>query len=243
MVPASPSAWSTQPPHPQRHITLVVGYAAGGATDTVARLIAHSMEEGLGQQFKIENKSGASSNYGAEYAARSEPDGHTLYIGTIANAINRTLYRGLKYDFVKDFLPIGRIAEVTNVLVVHDRVPVDTSLPYIRAGKLRAISLTSESTTSFAPGIPAIVRAGLPGFDIHAWFGMMAPAGTPPEVVARLNASLNNALASPAVRQAYAQRGFAAPGGDNSPEAFQRFIGAEIDKWGTVIRAANLSAE
>jgi tripartite-type tricarboxylate transporter receptor subunit TctC len=270
------------------------------------------MAEDLGQNFIVENRSGASSNFGAEVVARASPDGYTLYVGTIANAINRTLYSQLKYDFANDFTPIGRIADVTNVLVVHDKVPVHSlqefiahakahpgelscassgigssihlscelfkkqtqtdivhvpyrgsgpavaallgrqvdsmfdnlpsSLPHIRAGKLRAISVTSQTTTTFAPSIPAIVQEGLPGFDVQSWFGLMAPAGTPSEIVSRLNASLNRILAKPEIQRSYAERGFSLPPNDNSPETFRRFVNAEIDKWGAVVRAADLKA-
>jgi tripartite-type tricarboxylate transporter receptor subunit TctC len=313
LLPGSSSAGDAPPRYPERAVTLVVGYAAGGATDTVARLIARSMSEDLGQSIVIENKSGASSNVGAESVARAKPDGYTLYVGTIANTINRTLFRELNYDFVEDFTPVGRIANITNVLVVNDNSPVKnlqeyiafakahpgqltcassgigssihlscelfkmrtqseilhvpyrgsgpavsallggqvdsmfdnlpSSLPHIQAGKLRAIGVTSLATATVAPDIPTISEAGLPGFEMDSWFGLMAPAKTPPEVVARLNAGLNKALASPAVRKAYAELGYSAPDNNNSPESFGQLISAEIEKWGSVIRAAKLQVE
>jgi tripartite-type tricarboxylate transporter receptor subunit TctC len=275
--------------------------------------MAQSMAEDLGQSVVVENKSGASSNHGAEHVARAAPDGYTLYVGTIANTINRTLYRKLGYDFVKDFVPVGRIADITNVLVVNDKVPatnveeyiayakanpgkltcassgigssihlscelfkmqtqtdilhvpyrgsgpavtallgaqvdsmfdnLPSSLPQIEAGKLRALGITSLSRSTFASDIPTISEAGVTGFEVNSWFGLMAPMNTPPEVVARLNASLNKALASQSVRETYAKRGFVAPQDDNSPEAFGQLINTEIEKWGSVVRGADMKAE
>ena len=106
-------------PYPERPVTLVVGYAAGGATDIVARLVAKALNEELGQTIVVENKTGANSNIGAEIVARAAPDGYTLYVGSIANTINRTLYSKLNYDFVKDFEPIGLLATIPNILVVN----------------------------------------------------------------------------------------------------------------------------
>src|SRR5690606_22197741 len=82
-------------PYPDRPVTIVVGYAAGGATDIVARLMAKSLTEELGQSFVVENKTGANSNIGAEIVSRATADGYTLYMGSIANTINRSLYSQL----------------------------------------------------------------------------------------------------------------------------------------------------
>ena len=110
--------WAAKP-SPERPVTLVVGYAAGGATDIVARLVAKALTEELGQTIVVENKTGANSNIGAEIVSRAAPDGYTLYVGSIANTINRTLYSKLNYDFIKDFKPIGLLATIPNILVVN----------------------------------------------------------------------------------------------------------------------------
>ncbi|WP_313464288.1 tripartite tricarboxylate transporter substrate binding protein, partial [Achromobacter sp.] len=289
-------------PYPERPVTLVVGYAAGGATDIVARLMAKSLSEALGQTFVVENKTGANSNIGAEIVSRATPDGYTLYMGSIANTINRTLYSQLNYDFIKDFKPIGLVATIPNILVVNPKVPVKTvqeyiayakehpgkltcassgsgssihlscelfkmetgadilhvpyrgsgpavadllggqvdsmfdnlpsSLPHVQAGKLRAIGVTSPQRLPSTPDVPTLAESGLPGFDVESWFGLVAPAGTPAPVIARLNEALNQALASPALQASYQQSGFYAPAHPNTPETFAKKIDSEIGKWG-----------
>ncbi|MFJ1298756.1 Bug family tripartite tricarboxylate transporter substrate binding protein [Pseudomonadota bacterium AL_CKDN230030165-1A_HGKHYDSX7] len=299
-------------PYPERPVTLVVGYAAGGATDIVARLMAKSLSESLGQTFVVENKTGANSNIGAEIVARAAPDGYTLYVGSIANTINRTLYSQLNYDFVKDFAPVGMIATIPNILVVNPKVPIKSvqeyiayakahpgkltcassgsgssihlscelfkmrtgtdilhvpyrgsgpavadllggqvdsmfdnlpsSLPHVQAGKLRAIGVTSPERLPATPDVPTLAESGLEGFDVESWFGLVAPKGTPQPVIDRLNKALNDALASPALQASYKQGGFYLPVQPNTPATFTTKISSEIDKWGEVVKRANLKA-
>jgi len=299
-------------PYPERPVTLVVGYAAGGATDIVARLMAKSLSEALGQTFVVENKTGANSNIGAEIVSRAAPDGYTLYMGSIANTINRSLYSQLNYNFVKDFKPVGMVATIPNILVVNPKLPVKTvqeyiayarahpgkltcassgsgssihlscelfkmetgtdilhvpyrgsgpavadllggqvdsmfdnlpsSLPHVQAGKLRAIGVTSPKRLPSTPDVPTLAESGLPGFDVESWFGLVAPAGTPQPVIARLNEALNQALASPALQASYQQAGFYAPATPNTPETFAKKIDSEIDKWAAVVKRADIKA-
>ncbi len=299
-------------PYPERPVTLVVGYAAGGATDIVARLMAKSLSEELGQTIVVENKTGANSNIGAEIVSRAAPDGYTLYVGSIANTINRTLYSQLNYDFVRGFEPVGLLATIPNILVVNPKLPIKTvqeyvayakthpgkltcassgsgssihlscelfkmqtgtdilhvpyrgsgpavadllggqvdsmfdnlpsSLPHVQAGKLRAIGVTSPQRLPSAPDTPTLAESGLAGFDVESWFGLMAPAGTPKPVIERLNQAMNKALASPALQASYQQSGFYAPPQPNTPETYARKIASEIDKWGKVVKSANLKA-
>lgn len=307
----SAPGWAAKP-YPERPVTLVVGYAAGGATDIVARLVAKALTEELGQTIVVENKTGANSNIGAEIVSRAAPDGYTLYVGSIANTINRTLYSKLNYDFVKDFKPIGLLATIPNILVVNPKLPVKTvseylayakanpgkltcassgsgssihlscelfkmqtgtdilhvpyrgsgpavadllggqvdsmfdnlpsSLPHVQAGKLRAIGVTSPQRLPAVPDVPTLAESGLPGFDVESWFGLMAPAGTPQPVIERLSQALNKALADPALVASYKQSGFYAPQPPNTPETFAKKIASEIDKWGAVVKRADIKA-
>jgi len=138
----SPAPWPTKP------IKLVVGYAAGGATDVIARLVAVKMGEQLGQPMLVDNRSGANSNVGAEVVARAPADGYTLYVYTIANTINASLYDRLGYDPQKDFEPIGLIAKIPNILVVNPKLPVKTVADYLRFAKESPDGVTFASSGS-----------------------------------------------------------------------------------------------
>jgi len=134
--------------YPTKPIRLVVGYAAGGATDVIARLIGQKLGEGLGQTVVIDNRAGANSNVGAELVARSPADGYSLYVFTIANTINVTLYPKLSYDPEKDFEPVGLIAKVPNILVVNNDVPVKTLAEYVAYAKAQPQGITFASSGS-----------------------------------------------------------------------------------------------
>lgn len=137
---------SAKDDYPARPISMVVGYAAGGATDILARLIAKTLSDELKQSVIVENKAGANSNIGAEYVARAKNDGYTIYVGTIANTINRALYKDLRYDFVKDFEPVGMMASISNVLVVNPKLPFKTVQDYIQYAKENPGKLTCASS-------------------------------------------------------------------------------------------------
>lgn len=132
--------------YPSRPVTLVVGYAAGGATDIVGRLIAKSLSEELNQTVVVENRSGANSNIGAEYVARAANDGYTLFVSSIANTINRSLYSDLSHDYLTDFEPIGMVASIANVLVVNPKLPIKSVDEYIQYAKDRPGKLTCASS-------------------------------------------------------------------------------------------------
>jgi tripartite-type tricarboxylate transporter receptor subunit TctC len=111
-------------------------------------------------------------------------------------------------------------------------------LPHVKAGKLRALAVSSKERMALLPELPTIAEAGVPGYQSSSWYGILAPVGTPPEVVTRLNAALVKIVAQPDVKQALAQEG-AAPVG-NSPQAFGAFIQAEKQRLGDVIRTAKI---
>ena len=291
-----------------RPVTLVVGYAAGGATDIVARLLAKAMTERTGQTFVVENRAGANSNIGAEVVAAAAADGRTLYVGSIANTINQTLYRKLGYDLKTQFRPVGMLASISNLLVVNPALPVKSvadyvahakanpgkvtcassgsgssihmscelfklqtgtdilhipykgsgpavidlvggqvdsmfdnlpsSLPHVQAGRLRALGVTAGERVPFAPDVPTLAESGVKDFVVSSWFGLMAPAAVPDEVINRLNKTLNDALASDEVRLAYEKAGYLMPPRPNSTADFGRFVDSEIARWQTVVKAS-----
>lgn len=133
---------------PDKPIKLVVGYAAGGATDVIARIVAPKLGEQLGQSIVIDNRAGANSNLGAELVARSPADGYTLYVFTIANTINASLYDKLGYDPLKDFEPIGLMAKIPNILVVNEKLPIKSVADYVQYAKDSPNGITFASSGS-----------------------------------------------------------------------------------------------
>src|SRR6516165_663576 len=121
--------------YPARPVRWIVGYPAGGTTDIVARLIGHWLSERLGQQFIIENKPGAGNNIAAEAAINAPPDGYTVFLVNLANAINATLYQKLPFNFMHDTAPVGGIMRVPNVMEVNPSVPAKTVAEFIAYAK------------------------------------------------------------------------------------------------------------
>jgi len=166
---------------PERPVRLLVGFAAGGSTDTSARLLAQAMADRLGQPIVIENRPGAGGNIAAEVAARSAPDGHTLFLATSGTLLaNRFLYRSLPFDPDRDFAPIALVNLVPNLLVVHPSVPATTLaelIAYARAnpGRLNYGSGGAGTTLHLASAMLA-ARAGLE--LVHVPYRGGAPAAT-----------------------------------------------------------------
>jgi len=298
--------------YPAKPVTVLVPFSAGGTTDILGRLMARHLATRLGGTFVVDNKPGAGGSIGAAMVAKAPADGHTLLMGTIGtHAINQYLYKKLAYDPFKDFAPIGLVALVPNVLVVHPSQPFKTvkeliahakanpgkvtyasagngtsihlsgamfeqmaqvdmqhvpyrgsspaiadllggqtacmfdnlpsAMPHIKSGALRAIAVTSAKRFVALPNVPTIAESGVPGYDATSWFGLWAPAATPPALVARLNAELKTILAQPDVKQVMLEQGAeAAPG---TPEQFAAFIQAEAGKWSKVVKTANVSLD
>jgi tripartite-type tricarboxylate transporter receptor subunit TctC len=134
-VPRIARAQGAQESYPTRSVLLLVGYAAGGPTDICARLIAQSLSQRLGQQFVVENRSGAGSNIATEAAVRADPDGYTLLLVTQSNAINATLYSHLKFDFMRDIAPIAGIMQAPSLLEVNPALPVKSVAEFIAYAK------------------------------------------------------------------------------------------------------------
>jgi tripartite-type tricarboxylate transporter receptor subunit TctC len=124
-----------QTSYPTRPVRLIVGFGAGGGSDTLARIIAQSLSERMGQQFIVENRSGANTNIATESVVRSSPDGYTLLLITSSNTTNATLYERLNFDFIRDIAPVASIAFTPSVLVVHPSFPANTVPDFIAYAK------------------------------------------------------------------------------------------------------------
>jgi tripartite-type tricarboxylate transporter receptor subunit TctC len=121
--------------YPSKPVRILVGYAAGGATDIIARMTGQRLAERLGQQFLVETRTGAGTNIAAEAVVRAPPDGYTLFLATSANAINATLYERLSFNFIRDVAPVAIIADVPLVMEVHPSVPAKTIPAFIAYAK------------------------------------------------------------------------------------------------------------
>jgi tripartite-type tricarboxylate transporter receptor subunit TctC len=311
LIAGAPRGVSAQD-YPNRPIRLVVAFTAGGTTDFVARLLAERMRGSLGQSVVVENKPGANGAIAAEYVAKADPDGYTLFFTTVgAVAINPALRGNLAYDPVKDFAPVGLAAFNTTMLVVRASMQVNSAgelaalarerpaaitigitglgaishlglelfqaaagvkfqaVPYrgasqaltdllggqldglfgdvptvitqLQAGKLKALAATSKERSEILPQVPTFVEQGFADTVANQWAGTLAPALTPPAVIAKLNTALNAALTDPEVRDRLARAGVTPSPG--SPEEFARYLGEEITRWGRLIREKGIKGE
>ncbi|HET7671873.1 MAG TPA: tripartite tricarboxylate transporter substrate binding protein [Burkholderiales bacterium] len=295
---------------PARPVHLIVPYAPGGPVDLSARLIAPKLQQALGQPVVVENKPGAGGNIGADYVAKSAPDGYTLVVGAIAtHAINPALYPKLPYDPVRDFQHVALLVQVPNVLVVNNElaarsVPelitllkakpgrldfasgstgstghlagelfkqmtgtymvhipykgaapavVDllagrvhlmfdnlaSALPNIQSGKLRALAVTTVSRSAFLPELPSLHESGLKGFDMTTWWGLMAPARTPPAVVDRLAGEVAKAL--PELGDRWRTMGSEIP--SMSPRQFTAFVERERKLYAALVKRSGATVD
>ena len=298
--------------YPAKPIRFIVPYPAGGPLDTVARLLGSKLAESMKQPVVVDNKPGAGGNIGADFVAKSPPDGYTILMGAVAtHAINPSLYASIPYDPVRDFIPVTQVASTPNVLVVNPSIPASnvrefiayakanpgklnfgsgstgsaghlagelfntmagvrmvhvpykgagpamqdlvggqiqlmfdnlaSSLGQIKAGRVKALAVTTAKRTSLAPDLPTISESGLPGFDISTWFGIFVPAKTPQPIVDKLHAELVRALAMPDVREAMIKLG-AEPVG-SSPQEFAAYIKSEADKYAKLVKASGAKAD
>jgi tripartite-type tricarboxylate transporter receptor subunit TctC len=308
-LPALPRIASAET-YPTRPIHLIVPVPAGGTFDIVARLVAQSVSERIGQQIVIENRGGAGTNIGTAVVAHATADGYTLLLAGSPGAINATLYTNLDFSFARDIAPVASIERAPLIMAVNPAFAAKTvaefiayaksnpgkinmgsggvgstghvagelfnlmaglkiaHVPYrgeapsvtdllggqiqvmfstpgsvmnfVKAGTLRALAVTSTKRMDVLPDVPALAET-LPDYDAVSWAGIGAPAGTPPEIVDKLNRETNAALADPALKAKLADFGAIVMIG--SPADFGSFIAAEIEKWGKVVRFANLKPE
>jgi tripartite-type tricarboxylate transporter receptor subunit TctC len=142
----SPVVWAQA--YPARPVRIIVGYAPGGVTSVLARLMSHWLSERLGQQFIVENRPGAATNIATEAVVRAPGDGHSLLLASGANAINAALYEKLNFNFIRDIAPIAGITRVPLVMVVHTSVPAKTLPEFIAYAKANSGKISMASTGS-----------------------------------------------------------------------------------------------
>ena len=313
-VVASPAPAAAQP-YPQRPITMIVPFSAGGTTDIVGRLMADEMSKILGQQIVVENALGAGGTVGATRVKNATPDGYTLLMGNMGTqAASVGLYPKLAYDPRTDFAPIINSGGTPMLVVAKNDFPAKdfrefvayvkanaakinyghggvgstshltcifldalldakpqhvpfrgsgpalnallagqidyvcdqtvTVVPQIQANTVKGLVVAVEKRLSIIPNVPTSAEQGLPAFQAMGWNAMFAPKGTPPEIVAKLNAAGKAALASEGLRKRLGELGVEIPDtAGQTPEALATLVRTEIDKWVPVIRNAGVAGQ
>jgi tripartite-type tricarboxylate transporter receptor subunit TctC len=305
--------WSTTnwaQPYPSKPIRLLVSDSAGGLADTIARILGNGLGEVVGQRIIIENRAGAASNIGALVAAKSPPDGYTIYQMPQTLAVNATLYTNLQYDMFRDFLPIMRTGSSPGLVVVHPALPVKNvpdlvrlakskpgsltfasagtgaptfmagelfkkitginmlhvpyrgggeaitavvtgetpvyfaplpvAKPHAESGRLRALAVTSTERVASMPQVPTVAEQGYPAYETGFWYGLVVPVKTPNEIIATINTAMVKTLKLPDVAKRLNDVSFTTVG--DQPDDFAKFLKAEVDKWGKIVRELGLKA-
>ncbi len=297
--------------YPNKPVRVVVGFAAGGPSDVIGRIVAQKLSETLGQQFYVENVGGAGGNTAAGQVARAAPDGYTIHIVSTGFMVNMSLYAKVPYDAVKDFAPVTLVAYSPNVVIVNPSVPVKdikeliqlirdnpgkysfagpgvgstphlageqfrlsfnldlvhvpftgagpaiqstigghtpiafTALPpalaAVKDGKLRMLGVATPERAASVPDVATFAEQGIKDQDSDTLTGLVAPVGTPKEIVELLQKEIAKAVAQPDVKEKLATLGFVPVA--NKPEEFGARIKSEIEKWGKVVRDAKLKVE
>jgi tripartite-type tricarboxylate transporter receptor subunit TctC len=299
-------AWALD--YPTRPVRVIVGFPAGSGPDVIVRLVGQRLGDRLGQQFFVEDRTGAGSSLAAQDVVAAPADGYTLLLAANANAVNASLYPNLPFNFVRDIAAVGMICSAPFLLTANTAVPAKTfpefiayakanpgkvnmaspgigttphlmyellrlmtgielvhvpyrtgyipdllsgqvqvafstitqAIAHVRDGKLRALAVSSAARSDVLPDVPAVGEF-VPGYDASGWFGICAPAATPPAIVDKLNTTINAIVAEPDTRTRLVDLGVR-PLSMTSAE-FGKLIADDTEKWAKVIRSANIKTE
>ncbi|HTE13898.1 MAG TPA: tripartite tricarboxylate transporter substrate binding protein [Burkholderiales bacterium] len=296
--------------YPVKPVRMLVGFSPGGGVDFMARSVSPRLAQAFGQQFVVDNRSGANGMIAADITEKSPPDGHTLLVAP-GNYAFASAMEKLPLDMTTAFAAVGQMVDSPLLVVVHPSLPVKsikdlialarsqpnslaygsggvggaghmatelfksmakvnlrhipfkgvgpaltdaiaghvpvcfctlpTTLPQARAGRLRALAVTTSNRTSAAPDIPTVAEAGVSGYEMSQWYGILAPAGTPTAILGRLSTEINNALAQPELRASLVAAG--ADPVKSSPQEFGLFFKQEIEKWTRIVKVAGIRPE
>ena len=298
--------------YPTKSVRMIVGFAPGGGTDIVGRIICAKLTEMHGQSFIVDNRAGSTGTIGADLMAKAPPDGYTIMMGHVnSHGIAPNLFKKLPYDAQRDFAMVAYVGYVPNVLVVHPSIPAknvaelvtiakakpsalnyassgvgstqhlagelfqlisgtkivhvpykgsgpavvdliaghvsmnfDTMppvLPHIRSGKLKALALTTPQRSPQLSQLPTMIEAGMKGFEMTNWYGVMAPAKTSRDIVTKLNGEINKIMAMPDAKAKLEEAGTQL--NPMSTEQFTTFLGNEITKYAKLIKASGVTLD
>lgn len=312
MLVAAPAMFmNAHAAYPEKTVKIVVGFTPGGTADSVARILAASLANRMGQSFIVENKAGANGNLATDYVLRAPADGYTIFFTSIGHAVNPSLYKEAKYDPVRDFTPIGQVLSAPNVLVVQSNSPFNSvreliayakanpgklnfassgigasvhlsgelfkqqagidmvhipykgtgslmpdllsgvvsmafpnlpsALPHIKSGKLKALGITTAKRSDSAPQIPTLAEAGVPGYEMSTWYGLIAPMNVPADIVKKLNDELLQVMQDAKVRDKLIAQGVDPV--SSTPQQFGSFIQRETTMWSNLLQKMNIKVE
>jgi tripartite-type tricarboxylate transporter receptor subunit TctC len=296
-------AANSYPDHP---VTLIVPYAAGGSSDVLGRLVSERLSKSLGQPIVIDNRAGAGSRLGIEIAAKSAPDGYTLLLADMPHTIIPAIQKGVHYDPVRDFTPIGLIGTASMVFFINPAVKAETiqdfvalakadpekitiasggigsathltaelfqaktgiklvHVPFRGAGpamndllaghvqsgfttlatassvldRVRALAIASETRLATHPTIPTFREGGI-DLVVNHWWGVLAPAGLPSEIAARLTGDLEAILGSDEFATRLVPLGVTSS--HASPAKFRALIASDTARWADIVKSAGIS--
>ena len=304
-VPVAAQVWPTRQP-----IKLVVVFPPGGSVDQVARILAPSLQQQLGQSVVVDNKGGASGSIGTGMVATAPADGYTYAVVFDTHGVNPALIPNLPYDTRKDLAPVALIGTSSMVLATFADSPYKTfgdvvaaakakknvsygsigsgslghlavallarsggfelthipykgggplmndaiaghvplsigsvfvTKPHLDSKRLRPLAVTTSARSATLPDVPTVAESGYAGFDAPAWWAVLAPARTAPEIVQRMNQAINVALESPEVAARLAAQGIEVRTG--SPDAARTFIDRQLDTWAKVVKDNDIKAD
>lgn len=297
--------------YPTKPIRILVGFSAGGGTDTAARMVAQKLPESLGQPVLVENRPGSGGVIATEAVSKAPADGHTLLMMAAADSIQPAMRVTMPYELPRDFSPVSLVVTGPFVLAIHPSVPAKsvkdliaiararagalnyatsgigssahlaselfnslakvktTHVPYkgvsqgvvgvasgeadmifasitaahslIDAGKLRALAVSTATRTALMPHMPTLHESGVPGYDRTGWYGLMAPAGLPKDILGRLNAAVVKVVNAAEMKAAFLKQGLEPQ--TNSPEQFTELIRREVEQNIKLTRAAGIKPE
>ena len=295
--------------YPSKPVRFIIPYPAGSSSnDIFGRVLALRLSDSLGQQFVVDNRSGASGHIGGELVAKAVPDGYTLLLGTNGGIAISPSVSKLSYDPLRDLAPVTLFGIVPYIMVIHAGVPANSvaefialakakpgqlkfsssgvagtphlcgemlkamahidmlhvpykggapatvdllgghvqayfsgipaQLPHIRAGRVRALAITTLKRSTTMPELPTFDEAGVPGYDANSWMGVFAPARAPKALVQRLHSQIEAVMKSPEMREAMTSQGIepAALG----PQEFAASIRADYEKYARLIKQAGI---
>ena len=298
--------------YPSRTVSLVVPYPPGGSVDGVARIIAQQLTEAMGQNFIVENRAGGAGGIvGANFVAKSAPDGYTMLLTASIHVVTPFLHKSVPYDVVTDFTPITLVASGPLVVSTAPNVPANTlkelfdlvrkdptkftfatssfgsaghmavellkrdagvdtpviaykgagpaltdlmggqvqlmadpilsSLPLAKAGKIKALAITSMTRVAIASEIPTVAESGMTGFDFASWYGLWGPKDMPADLVVKIQSEVSRLVRQPEVKKQFATLGFEPMG--STPEYFAKYIKDEMEKYQQIIKDAKIKVE